>query len=372
MKHIVILGGSYGGVSTSHRLLKQAAKSEPIKITLVSPNTHFYWNMASPRGIIPGQFDDETLFRPIADGFKHYPSGQFEFVVGSADSLEAEAKKVLISTPTGNKTLAYDFLILATGSHTKGGAPFKGLGSTDDTKRVLHDFQAQVKTAKTIVVAGAGVTGCEVAGELASEYGSQKKVTLVGSGATVLEASQAPAFLHEFVDKEFRKLGIDIKLKAKVTGSAETPDGRTEVTLSTGDKLVTDLYIPTFGLVYNTSYLPAKFVKANGSVVVDEYLKVKGAGDVWAIGDILDLESSQFLTMDKHSTYLAKNIGLILKGKPPLPYKPITTRMMGLQIGKNEAVGHYGTWKLPRFVARYARKTLFLNMFAGTLDGSKF
>src|ERR1700712_2995878 len=53
MKKIVILGGSYAGINTAHRILKQAAKVGPIHITLVAPNSHFYWSMASARGIVP-------------------------------------------------------------------------------------------------------------------------------------------------------------------------------------------------------------------------------------------------------------------------------------------------------------------------------
>ena len=34
--------------------------------------------------------------------------------------------------------------------------------------------------SKTIVVAGAGVTGAETAGELAFEYGQEKEIILVG------------------------------------------------------------------------------------------------------------------------------------------------------------------------------------------------
>ena len=34
--------------------------------------------------------------------------------------------------------------------------------------------------AKTMIVAGGGVTGCETAGELAYEYGRQKEITFVG------------------------------------------------------------------------------------------------------------------------------------------------------------------------------------------------
>lgn len=179
MKNIVILGGSYAGIGTAHRLLKQGANAEPFKISLVSPNTHLYWSMASPRAVVPGQFHDEKLFQPIATGFDQYPAGQFELILGSAESIDFEARKVEISGPTGGKILEYDFLVLATGSKSEVGTPFKSLGSTKATKDALHEFQARVKKAKTIVIAGAGVTGVEFAGELAFEYGKEKEIILV-------------------------------------------------------------------------------------------------------------------------------------------------------------------------------------------------
>lgn len=177
MKHIVILGGSYAGISTAHRILKQAAKIGPLKITLVSPNTHFFWNIASPRGVVPGQLADQKLFEPIAAGFSKYSAKQFEFILAKAESLDFGAKTVSIS---GGETLDYDYLILATGSRTREHTPFKGLGTTEETRDALHDFQSEVTKSKTIVIAGAGVTGVEAAGELAYEYGQEKKIILVG------------------------------------------------------------------------------------------------------------------------------------------------------------------------------------------------
>ena len=134
--------------------------------------------MASPRGVVPGQLTDEKLFQPIAAGFSRYPSSQFEFVLAKAESLDTEAKTVGI---TGGETLNYDYLILATGSRTKNHTPFKGLESTEETRDALHDFQSEVTKSKNIVIAGAGVTGVEAAGELAFEYGREKKITLVRS-----------------------------------------------------------------------------------------------------------------------------------------------------------------------------------------------
>lgn len=181
MEHIVVLGGSFAGISTAHRILKQSVKTKPFKITLVSPNTHLYWSMASPRGVIPGQLTDEQLFQPIQAGFKKYTSNQFEFVLGSAEALDVDSKVVEVSSSTEKRKLHYDMLIIATGSRTKEDTPFKAHGTTEAMKNALHTFQARVQKAKTIVVAGAGVTGVEVAGELGYEYGREKNVMLVSS-----------------------------------------------------------------------------------------------------------------------------------------------------------------------------------------------
>jgi NADH dehydrogenase FAD-containing subunit len=183
MKNIVILGGSYTGITAAHGILKQASKTGPFMVTLVSPSTHHYGNMAAARGILPDQFTDDQLFVPIAPGFAQYPKSQFEFVVASAESLDVKAKTVGISTATGHKTtLSYDYLILATGTRTKEPTPFKGLGPTETTKAALHDFQARVAKAKKIVVAGAGITGVEVAGELGYWHPS-KEIVLVSISA---------------------------------------------------------------------------------------------------------------------------------------------------------------------------------------------
>ncbi|EXJ89133.1 hypothetical protein A1O3_02197 [Capronia epimyces CBS 606.96] len=374
MKRIVILGGSYAGVSTAHRILKQVPKATGVKVTLVSPNTHFYWSMASPRGVVPGQIPDEKLFQPIADGFVGYPPGQFEHIVASAESLDVHAKTVGLSGSTGLRTLDYDFLILATGSRTHGGIPFKVLGSTEATKDALHDFQARVKKAKTIVIAGAGVTGVEVAGELGFEYGKQKEIILIASGPSILE--EAPASVSKIATKALQDLNVKLQLQTKVTSSsgptAQSPTGRQELTLSRGQKIVADMYVPTFGLVPNSSYIPAQFLDAKGFVLVDEMLRVKGTEDVWAVGDVSAIEPAQFITCDKQSAHLAKNMTLILSNKTPLPYKVATSRFMGLQIGKKAATGHFGTYKVPGFIIAWARKTLFVENLAPTVNGSLF
>lgn len=177
MKNILILGGSYAGVNVAHGLLKQlSSSSESFKITLVSPSTHLFWNIAAPRGILPDHIPDEDLFYPIAAGFSQYSTKQFEFIVASAENLDVEQKKVGI---TGGRVVEYDILVIATGTKIVGDIPLKNLGSTEETRDKVHKYRKRIETAKTIVVAGAGITGVEVAGELGSGYGKVKEIILV-------------------------------------------------------------------------------------------------------------------------------------------------------------------------------------------------
>lgn len=205
MKNIVILGASYAGISAAHQILKQAAKTGPFKLTLVSPNSHFYWSIASPRGLIAGEYSDEVLFRSIAPGFKQYPASLFEFILGSAESLDVEHKKVIVSSPVGTRSLDYDFLVLATGSSTQGGTPFKGLGSTEETQAALHEWQLRVKASKTIVLAGGGPTGVETAGELGEKYGTKKEMILVSfvyNVSAIFSTKMILAACHHNVSRE--------------------------------------------------------------------------------------------------------------------------------------------------------------------------
>jgi NADH dehydrogenase FAD-containing subunit len=131
-----------------------------------------------------------------------------------------------------------------------------------------------------------------------------------------------------YVQKSLQTLKVNLKLSTQVKNATQLPDGSYELLLSTGEKLATDIYIPTFGLTPNSSYLPTEFLDSKGYVVVDSYLKVLGAKDAWAIGDVSNCEWSQLIPANKQSAHLAKSIVLLLNNKTPLPYKLISHRKL--------------------------------------------
>ena len=123
--------------------------------------------------------------------------------------------------------------------------------------------------------------------------------------------------------KGLTTLGVEVKLNTRIMGTTTSPSGRTELTSSDGSKRVADLYVPTYGLVPNSSYVPSQFLTSKGFVVVDEYLRVRGATDVWAVGDVVDVEWKQFIWADRQSGSVAKNITLMLSSDKAtiIPYK---------------------------------------------------
>ena len=85
--------------------------------------------------------------------------------------------------------------------------------------------------------------------------------------------------------------------------------------------MVVDLYLPTVGVLPNTDFVPRNLLTEDGDVVVDDYLRVKGAEGVWAAGDVVDIQPSQFVYMQKQAAALAKNLDLVINGREPALYK---------------------------------------------------
>lgn len=257
--------------------------------------------MASVRAIVPGQIADEQLFQPLTAALERYPAESYELIIGSADKVDTAAQTVRVSPSGGRlppRDLAYDQLVVATGSRsTTSSAPWKVLDSYDETVASLGAARARVAAAGHIVVAGAGATGVEVAGELGCEYGAGKEVLLLSGGPSLLDGdSVGPA-----ARAELEKLRVRVRLGARVAGARELPGGRTEVTLVSGETITTDLYLPTMGMRANSEMVDQQYLGEKGYVNVDEYYRVKGEGadGVWALGDVVSSPRAGFLYTQK-------------------------------------------------------------------------
>ncbi|KAF8859091.1 hypothetical protein BDZ45DRAFT_673518, partial [Acephala macrosclerotiorum] len=347
-------------------LLKHTLKKvkEETKVVVVSPTTHQYWNLASVRAIVPGQIPDEKLFSSIPDGLAQYKDSA-QFIHGTATGLDISSKTVLIKTSSGEEQKQpYDILIITTGCRTIDSfAPWKSSpNGYEATKDALHKIQEEVKAANTIVVGGAGPTGVETAAELGFEFGKGKEVTLV----------RVPPSVASFAENELKKLHVSVLKEVKITSSL-TLANKTELTLSNGEKMLVDLYLPTIGVIPNSEFIPKELKDEKGFVCVDQYLKVKGAEDVWAAGDITDCQPAQVIYCEKQAEALSKNLDLVLSGKEPLLYKADGAPIMGVSLGRSRATGRFGNMKMPSLVIWFVKgRTLGVQKLPGLVSGSSF
>jgi NADH dehydrogenase FAD-containing subunit len=313
---------------------------------------------------------DEDIFKPIDQALKKYPASSYEFIIGTAEEADFNAKSVRITTAAGeSQTLTYDHLVLGTGSHTAGNVPWKAEGSYEEVLALLKQTEDKVAAASHIVVAGAGSTGIEVAGELAFEFGKTKEIVLLSATDKLINGDliAGPAA------NELKKLNAKVQYNARVkeTHPSAADPAKTDVVLENGETITTDLYLPTMGLIPNTTYVPAEYLTENKLVDVDEFLHVKGTTNVWAAGDVVSKPRAGFMITQKQAAGLSKNLELVLAGKEPIVAKGLPMEILACAVGRSRGAGRMNTWKLPSFMVYMAKgKTMGLNMMGGYIDGS--
>uniref|UniRef100_L2G1A1 FAD/NAD(P)-binding domain-containing protein n=1 Tax=Colletotrichum fructicola (strain Nara gc5) TaxID=1213859 RepID=L2G1A1_COLFN len=364
VKQVVILGAGYAGLGVAHKLLKYTQpKVKDLKVILVSPSTHLYWNCAAVRGLIPGEFSDDTLFNQIKPGFDKYPQDAFEFVLGKATSFDPSTNTVQVETNEGLKSIEFAELVIATGSSLASGLPFKTVGTHEETLTAWHNLQSEV------IVSGAGATGVEPAGELGHAYGSTKQITLIVEGDAPLPGLLPK--LGKIAATSLASLKVKLVTNAKVT-EADTSGSLKSIKLSNGETLTADLYLPLFGVRPNTSFIPENLLDDKGNLKLKHDLRVEGLRNVWCAGDAGNLEAKQLMRAEGQALHLADNLDAVLTGQEAKvkDLKLTTKPQIFVTIGKKKATGQFNTMKLPGFIVSAAKaKTFFTEKGPGLVAG---
>ncbi|KAK0368557.1 hypothetical protein CLIM01_14091, partial [Colletotrichum limetticola] len=313
-KLIVILGGSYGGLSTAHYLFKHAVPALPnatdFKVVLVSPSAEVMCRPACPRALISDDmFPQDKLFVDIPTVFKQYDSESFLFIQGIATSLSHGERAVSV-TPKGKSdpvTLSYHALVIATGASTP--SPLLGLNSDyESLRKSWADFRKTLPKARSIMVVGGGPAGVETAGELGEHLNGRKSqcpkvpITLVSSTPEILPALR-PAIARK-AEGYLAQVGVTALKGVRVRDVVPAEAGITgvttnaTVTLDNGKTIETDIYIPATGTRPNTSFIDNALLLPDGRVNTNPLtLRVDPAGPrVYAIGD-----ASSFATPAIHN-----------------------------------------------------------------------
>lgn len=378
-KNIVILGGSYGGISTAHYLLKHVVPKLPdsllYRVILASASDHAMCRPACPRAMISDDLlPQEKLFVSIARAFEQYPKDNFRFIQATATDLDHSKRTVTIQLPDGStESIDFHALVIATGASTP--SPLLGLNrDVDFLRSSWASFRKALSSAKSIVISGGGPAGVETAGEL-GEYlngragwfrsgltNPRVQITVVTAGPQILPALR-PAIAKQ-AEIYLAKVGVAVVKNVRVT-AVRPPDAGTEnvatkatVTLENGKTLEADLYIPTTGTTPNTGFVDKLLLGADGRVETNpSTLRVEKTGTrIYAIGDAasfarpaihLILNAVPVLcTNMEHDLLLAAGKESSSVGKDRI-YTEDTRETQMVPIGRGKGVGAAMGYKMP-------------------------
>ncbi|KAK2798029.1 hypothetical protein FQN51_007954 [Onygenales sp. PD_10] len=388
-KNIVILGGSFGGASVAHYLLKHAVPQLPDKetyqVVLVSASCKAMCRPACPRAMISDSLlPQDKLFVDLEKAFAHYPAENFRFVHGTATDLDHTNRTVSVtlsddSNGATTQNFEYHALVIATGASTS--SPLLGLnGSYESLKSNWSALRDALPNVKSIIIGGGGPSSVETAGELgehlngtAGWFSSKLEnpkvpITVVTSGAQILPYLRPS--LAEKAEGLLARLGVTVVKNSRVAsvspagaGTDDIVTGNVTVTLQDGKTMETDLYIPAIGTRPNTSFVPAVLKNANGLVDANSStLRVDKAGArVYAIGDASSYARPAIHIITEAVPVLCANIkrDLLLaagkeEGDSSVPaekqFKEDTRETQLVCVGRSKGVGVAMGYQLPSFL----------------------
>jgi NADH:ubiquinone reductase (H+-translocating) len=304
--HVVVVGAGYAGLSAAKGL-----RHAGVAVTVVNPRAEFVERIRLHQ-LVAG---NHGATRPMASLL---PRGT-EFVADHVRRIDAGGRVAVLA---GGGTLAFDHLVYAVGSRggldTVPGArehavAIGTLPDAETARRRLADLPA----GSSVTVVGAGLTGLELATELAER--GDHRIRLVGAGPLAPSVGEKA---RSHLRRRCAALGVEVVEQLAVTEVQQS-----KIVLADGRALDSDLTVVTAtvelpGLARDSGLA----VDAAGALRVDAALvgvdgpAVVGAGDAARIdGNPLRMSCQAAIPLGAHA---AETVLHLLAGSEPKPVRP--------------------------------------------------
>jgi NADH dehydrogenase FAD-containing subunit len=364
-KKVIVVGGGYTGTTAAKEL------DGLCDVTLITPNDQLEHKWAYMRASVVSGWEKVTRV-PLDKLLK-----RGKIIRGSVTAV-SDGSVTLAS----GKVLTADSIILAHGYGTAnlpGGTPTT---TTDSASFMayLKEKQKAVSAAKTILIAGGGPVGVELAGEIIAQY-PNKSVKLVHSRSTLLSNSQPPMSekMTTKLTSAMQEMGVEVILNAKVTnlpspaGGDGFVHGKQSYSLSNGTTIDADLAVVCIGGEKQESNIVASVDKDN-RVKVLKTLQVEGMPTVFCVGDANNVKETKLGYYGQMQAAVAvKNIQKLAQDKQLAEYKPSGGEAefgtMFIPLGPKRGVGGAGKNVMGDFlVSKIKGKGLFKNKVFGGVN----
>jgi NADH:ubiquinone reductase (H+-translocating) len=388
---IVIAGGGFGGYYAA-RTLEKLLPQHAARVTLVNDANFMLFTPLLP-GAAAGTLEPRHVVVPLREQLK-----RTDLWLGHVTGAEPNADRLIVDSLDGRRhELRYDQLIVALGSISRT-LPIPGLAEHAvgfktlseaialrnrviamlETAETIHDAEQRAEYL-TFVFVGAGYAGLEGIAELqdfvTDVIDLYPRCRVQGVRFMLVEARErvmpevAPR-LAAFAERELRGRGMEIRTGTTV----ESLDERS-VTLEGGE------VVPARTCAWTAGVKPHPVVARlglpldrGGRIAVEQTMRVRGHGNVWAVGDAAAVEdparrgqlappTAQHAI--RQARRVARNVAAELGARGSV--KPFTYKTKGVfvDMGRHQAVASTMGIRWRGFPAWFLARTYHLANMPG-------
>jgi NADH dehydrogenase len=380
-KHLLILGGGFGGLYAAIELERALAFQPDVEITLVNRENFFLFTPMLHE-IAASDLDITHIVNPIRKVLR-----RVTFLHGEVESIDLARKRAAVfhGPHQHHHELSYDYLVIALGATTnfykipgleERALTMKSLGDAIHLRNRLidlleeADFDCAIDSRAdllSVVVAGGGFAGVET---VAAANDFLREATRFYRHLDVVLVHPEPVILPELGDQmgqyAQKKLGerrVEILVNTKVKAISDE-----SVELSDGTKIRTKTLVWTAGTSPNPLLETLPCLKERGRLVVNEYMEVPDWPGVWALGDcavIPDKKTGKaYPPTAQHAMRegkrLAQNITAEILGRTKKPFVFSTIGLLAA-IGRRTGVANILGLNFSGFIAWFLWRTIYLS-----------
>lgn len=373
-KRVVIVGGGLGGLRLAEDLYGSG-----MQVVLIDKN-NFHQFPPLIYQIASAGIDPSSISFPFRQIFRK----RKDFYFRMAEARMVDTEKKILQTSIGK--IDYDYLVLAAGATTnffsnknieEWAIPMKTVPEAMGLRNALLSNFERALTCATeeerqellnVVIVGGGATGVEIAGALAEmrryvipyDYpdmdSSLMHIYLIEAGDRLLAglSQESSQKAYEFL----KSMGVDIQFGKMVTDYRDH-----KVIMKDGTEIPTRTFLWVSGIRANAMPgIDESHMGRGFRFKVDEYNRIPGIEDVFAIGDQC-LQTSDAAYPNGHpqvaqvaiqqAKNLAKNLKLIDQGADSSELTAFRYKNLGSMatIGRNKAVVEIGKFRSQGFFA---------------------